>query len=69
MNKIERRMMGFEKLLGYHGRLILVSSILSALPTFYMCSLKIPINLLEQMDKYRKHCFWNRRDVDRKGVV
>jgi hypothetical protein len=51
INKIERIMMGFNQLLGYHGRLFLVNSILSALPTFYLCSLKMSINLLEQVDK------------------
>jgi hypothetical protein len=60
INKIERRTMGLNQLLGYHGRMLLVNSVLSALPTFYLCSLKIPVNLLEQVDKYRMHCL---RDV------
>jgi hypothetical protein len=47
--------MGLNKLLSYYGRLTLVNSILSALPTFYMCSLKIPIRIIEYVDKYRKH--------------
>jgi hypothetical protein len=34
LNKIERRMMGLNQLLGYHGRMLLVKSVLSALPTF-----------------------------------
>jgi len=42
LNRIERRMSGFSRLLSYDGRLILVNAVLSALPTFYMCSLKIP---------------------------
>jgi hypothetical protein len=66
INKIERIMMGFNQLLGYHGRLFLVNSILSALPTFYLCSLKMSINLLEQVDKYHKHCLWDKGGVNRK---
>jgi hypothetical protein len=57
LNRIERRMLGLNRLLSYQGRLILVNSILSALPTFYMCSLKMPISILDQADKYRKHNF------------
>jgi len=42
LSRIERRMSGFSRLLSYDVRLILVNVVLSALPTFYMCSLKIP---------------------------
>jgi hypothetical protein len=54
LNKIEKRMMDINKLLSYPGRLLLVNSILSALPTFYMLALKTPIKILDQVDKYRK---------------
>jgi hypothetical protein len=40
---------------------------MSALPTFYMCALKIPISIFEQIDKYRKHSPWNHGDINRKG--
>jgi hypothetical protein len=42
LNRIERRLSGISNLLSYDGRLITVNSVLSALPTFYMCSLKLP---------------------------
>jgi len=41
LTKIERRLSGISKFLSYHRRLILVNSVFSALPTFYMCSLKL----------------------------
>lgn len=49
LNRIERRLMDFNTLLSYAGRLILVNSVLSALPTFYMCTLKLPISVIDQM--------------------
>jgi hypothetical protein len=67
LNRIERRMMWLNKLVSYRGRLILINSILSAMCTFYMCASKMPISILEQVDKYRKHCLWNRGDVNKKG--
>jgi hypothetical protein len=66
-NKVERRMMGISKMFSYQGRLILVNSVLSALLTFFMCALKIPIIILDQVDKYRKHLLFDRGDVNRKG--
>lgn len=47
MNKIERRLSGVSRFLSYSGRLILVNSIFSALPTFYMCSLKLPPHVIK----------------------
>jgi hypothetical protein len=67
LNRIKKRMMGLNKLLRYTGRLLLVNSIFSALLTFYMLTLKMPIKILDQVDKYMKHCFWNKGDVNRKG--
>jgi hypothetical protein len=42
-----------------------VNSALSALPTFYRCSLKIPPQIIKQIDVYRKHC-WNNGEIHRK---
>lgn len=55
------------KLLSYSGRLILVNSVLSALPTFYLCTLKLHIGVIDQMHKYRKHFLWDQGDLNRKG--
>lgn len=55
-------------MLSYHGRLILVNSVLSALPTFYMCSLQLPPQIIKQIDRYRKHCLWSGGDINRKGT-
>lgn len=67
LNRIERRMMGLNKLLHYSGRLILVNSVLSALPTFYMCTLPVPVSIIEQIDKYRMHYLWDNGDIDKRG--
>jgi hypothetical protein len=67
VNKVERIMMGISKMLSYQGRLILVNSVLSALLTSFMCSLKIPISILDQVDKYRKHLLRDRGGVNKKG--
>ena len=68
LTKIERRLSGISKFLSYHGRLILINSVFSALPTFYMCSLKLPPQVIKQIDVYRKHCLWSSGDINRKGT-
>ena len=67
LSRTERRLSGFSRLLSYDGWLILVNSVLTALPTFYMCSLKLPPQVVKQIDKYRKHCLWSKGDINRKG--
>jgi hypothetical protein len=44
----------------------MVNFVLSSLPTFYMCAIKVPIDILNQIDKYRRHCLWRSGDVDSK---
>lgn len=68
ISKVERRLSGISKLLSYNGRLILVNLVFSALPTFYMCSLKLPPQVIKQIDVFRKHCLWSKGDINRKGT-
>lgn len=49
ISNFERRLSGVSKMLSYNGRLILVNSIFSALPTFYMCFLKLPHRSLSRL--------------------
>lgn len=67
LNKIEKRMMGLNKFLHYSGRLIQVNSILSALSTFYKCTLAIPVSIIHQVDKYRMYYLWENGDLDKRG--
>ena len=65
--RVERRLSASAQFLSYAGRLQLVNSVLSSLPTYYMCSLKLPVAVVEAIDKYRKDCLWRGSDFRRKG--
>jgi hypothetical protein len=54
--RIERRLSATSQFLSYAGRLQLVNSVISSLPTYYMCSLKLPLTVIEIIDKHRKNC-------------
>jgi hypothetical protein len=40
--------------------------VFSALPTFFMCTLKIPSSIIKKIDIYRKHCLWRGNDTSSK---
>jgi hypothetical protein len=67
ISRIERRLMGLNTFLSYVGRFVLVNSVLSSLPTFYLCTLELPISVIEQIDIYRKHFLWDKGDINRRG--
>lgn len=52
LTRVEKRLIVLNKLLTYSRRLLMVNSVVSALPTFYMCTLKVPATILKQIDKY-----------------
>jgi hypothetical protein len=54
--RVERRLSASAQFLSYAGRLQLVNSVLSSLPTYYMCSLKLSVAVIEAINKYRKNC-------------
>jgi hypothetical protein len=64
--RIERRLSTSSQFLSYAGRLQLVNSVISSLPTYYMCSLKLPLTVIEIIDKHRKNCLWRGKDFNSK---
>jgi hypothetical protein len=54
--RVEKRLIGIATFASYSGRLTLVNIVLLALPTFYMCVLELPVEIINQINKYRRHC-------------
>jgi hypothetical protein len=54
--RVEKRLSNTSLFLTQGGKLEMVNSGLSSMVTFYMCSIKVPIEILNQIDKYRRHC-------------
>jgi hypothetical protein len=66
-SRIEKRIIGIASFTSYSGRLTLVNAVLSALPTYYMCILELPMEIIDQINKYRRQCFWRCNDLNKKG--
>jgi len=58
MDKVERRLSAFSTFLSYSGRLQMINSILTPTVTYAMCSLKLPVGVIENIDRARKQCLW-----------
>jgi hypothetical protein len=53
LTRIEKWLMGITPHASYAGRLTLCNSVLSSLPTYFMCMVQLPIEIIEQINKYR----------------
>ena len=61
-DQIERRLNACARFLPYGERLTIVNSVLSALPTFLMCSIKLNKTFIKSVDRSRRYCLWDKRE-------
>lgn len=62
IDRVERRLPSTTVYLNYGQRLTMINSVLSSLPTYYMCSLKLPKKVILHIDRARKHCLWRKHN-------
>jgi hypothetical protein len=62
VNRCERRLISTSLFLSQAGKLQMVNSVFTSLPTFFMCTFQLHATVREQVDKYRKHCLWRGSD-------
>lgn len=67
--RMDKHLKGISRHLTYGGRLILVNSVFSVIPTFYLCCLKVPIQIIDQVDSRRKHVLWHGGDLTKRKEV
>lgn len=64
MNKIERRPSMFSVWFSMARRLTLINFTLVPLPTYTICTVKLPISIINSIDQARRNCLWNDNDVN-----
>ena len=67
MDRMERKLSAFSSYLSYSGRLQMINSVLSPTVTYAMCSSKLPVGVIENIDRARKQCLWRGNDASKKG--
>ena len=66
MNKVERRLTATSNFLSHAGGLELVNSVISSLPTYAMCTLQLPVSVIDYIERARRHCLWRGSDSNAK---
>ena len=67
MDRVERRLSSCSTFLSYSGRLQMVNSAITPITTYAMCSIKLPVGVIENIDRARKQCLWIGNDERKKG--
>jgi hypothetical protein len=66
VTKCERRLVATSSFLNQAGRLQIANSVITALPTFALSTFQMHKTVLDQIDKYRRHCIWRGSDMQSK---
>ena len=66
MDKVERRLSIFSTYLSYSGRLQMINSVLTPTVTYAMCSLKLLVGVIQNIDRAQKQCLWRGNDATKK---
>jgi hypothetical protein len=64
VQRVERRLVSTSSFLSQAGKLEMVNSVLSSTVVYHCCNLKLHKGIIEQIDKYRKHCLWRGSDLN-----
>ena len=67
MDRVERKLSAFSSYLSYSIRLQMMNSVLSPTVTYAMSSIKLPVGVIENIDRARKQCLWRGNDASKKG--
>lgn len=71
VDRVERRLTASAAFLPYGDRLTMINSVLYAIPTYYMCFLKLPKTVIDAIDTARRNYLWrgSNASVKRKSLA
>ena len=67
MDIVERCLSACYSLLSYSSRLEMVNSVITPTVTYALCSMKLPVGVIENIDRSRKQCLWRGNNATKKG--
>ena len=67
VSKCEKRLSSTYALLSQAGRLEVTNAIFSTLPMYFMSTFRLHKMVIQQIDKYIKHCLWRGSDINAKN--
>ena len=67
---LERRLCSTSCFLSQGARLQLISSALTSMPVYYMCSLQLPAGIISQLDRILRQCLWrDNKDTPKQALA
>jgi hypothetical protein len=67
MDMVEIRISAYFTFLSYFGRLEMINSVLTPTVTYAMCSVKLPIGVIDNIDRIIRQCLWRGNEANNKG--
>ena len=67
LERIDRRLCGISNMLSYDGRLTVIKSIITSIPLFAMCTIKMHLRFLDLVEGSARNFLWRNRDIDKRG--
>jgi hypothetical protein len=67
MDRIERRLTACSSLLSYTARLEMINYVISPTVTYSLCTLKLPLGVIDNIDRACKQCLWRGNNNSRRG--
>ena len=67
MNRIERKLVSCSNFLSYSGRLQMINPAITPITTYAMCSMKLPVGVVGNIDRVGRQCLWRGNDTTKKG--
>src|SRR3954463_6233076 len=61
---MERRLTASYCFLNHGGKLQLLNSVISSMPTYFLCSLHIPTGITKQLERIQRQCLWRKFGKD-----
>ena len=70
VTKLERRLCTTSCFLSQGARLQLISSALSSMPIYFICSLQLPSGIISQLDRILRQCLWrDNKDTPKQALA
>ena len=63
--KLDHRLSGIANLMTYSGRLTHLKAIVSALPIFAMCCIRVPFTILDHFEKSGRSILWYGKGINK----
>ena len=67
ISKIDKRLAGISNLLSHCSRLVVIKSVISAMPNHIMCALKMHYTHVDHIEKSMRVFLWQGKEIEKKG--